>query len=218
MKKIMFDNHFGLEDAVLNGTKTMTRRVIKDTNLKDGGSFSIVVDKNGEKHFSYLSKPCDKPGYNNVCSYRALKPQYHIGDVVAIAQSYESLIKDVYHGQEENFANRILEAHGKKKIAEVFGWTNKMYVRSDLMPHQIRITDIKIERLQNISDEDCLKEGVEKWMDSYIVPGIMEYRKKHNALFDTPKLAFAALIKKTCGTITWHQNPYVFVYTFELVR
>lgn len=51
MKKIMFDNHYGLENAVLNGTKTMTRRAIKDTNLKDGGSFSIVVDKK-----SYESK------------------------------------------------------------------------------------------------------------------------------------------------------------------
>ena len=215
MKKIMFDNHYGLENAVLNGTKTMTRRVIKDTNLKDGGSFSIVVDKNGEKHFSYLSKPCDKPGYNNVCSYRALKPQYHIGDVVAIAQRYWDLrdCDAFYEALAKADPSFPLECIKGEK-----GCHNKMFVKAKWMPHQIRITDIKVERLQDISDEDCLKEGVIKWMDSYIVPGIMEYRKKNNMCFDTPKLAFAALIKKTCGTITWHQNPYVFAYTFELIK
>ena len=43
------------------------------------------------------------------------------------------------------------------------GWSNTMFTKADLMPHHIRITDIKIERLQNISDEDCFKEGIFKW-------------------------------------------------------
>ena len=42
------------------------------------------------------------------------------------------------------------------------GWNNKMFVRADLMPHRIKITGIKLERLQDISEEDIYKEGFEK--------------------------------------------------------
>ena len=93
-----------------------------------------------------------------------------------------------------------------------------MFVRADLMPHRIRITDIKVERLQDISEEDCLREGVEKWMDGYIVTGIMENRGRNNVCFDTPREAFAALIDSISGKGTWNSNPWVFAYTFELVR
>ena len=212
MKKIMFDNHFGLENAVLNGTKTMTRR--------------LVATKGTHKLVEKMIDECDHDG---VCNYLINNhSRFQIGDVVAIAQPYESLVKDVYHGQEENFANRILEAHGKKKIAEVFGWTNKMYVRSDLMPHQIRITDIWIERLQDISDEDCMNEGiyidetrcfdVETFKDGKAY--CFDVTRKHTStwFFPTPKLAFEGLIRKMYGKKVWDDNPYVFVYTFELVK
>lgn len=39
------------------------------------------------------------------------------------------------------------------------GWDNKMFVRAEHMPHRIRITDIRVERLQDISDEDCLRKA-----------------------------------------------------------
>ena len=42
------------------------------------------------------------------------------------------------------------------------GYTNKMFVKSDLMPHHIKITNIRMEQLQDISEEDCLKEGIHK--------------------------------------------------------
>ena len=35
-----------------------------------------------------------------------------------------------------------------------------MFVKADLMPRHIEFTDRKVERLQDISDEDCLKEGI----------------------------------------------------------
>lgn len=199
MKKIMFDNHYGLEDAVLNGTKTMTRR--------------LIATKGTHKLVEKMMNECD---LNGVCRYLIERySRFQEGDVVAIAQRYWDLREcdAFYEALEKADPSFPLECIKGEK-----GCHNKMFVKAKWMPHQIRITDIKIERLQDISDDDCLKEGVIKWMDSYIVPGIMEYRKKNNMCFDTPKLAFAALIKKTCGTITWHQNPYVFAYTFELIK
>ena len=93
-----------------------------------------------------------------------------------------------------------------------------MFVRADLMEETIRITDIQLQRLNNITDEDCLKEGVEKWIDCYIVAGIMENHGKNNVCFDTPREAFAALIDRISGKGTWERNPWVYVYTFELLR
>ena len=86
------------------------------------------------------------------------------------------------------------------------------------MPHQIRITDIRIERLQDISDEDCLREGVwkEYWAEgdsAYLI-----YNGYREIQFDTPREAFSVLINRVSGKGTWQSNPYVFVYEFELVK
>ena len=102
------------------------------------------------------------------------------------------------------------------------GWNNKMFVRADLMIHEIHITNVRVERLQDISDEDCLKEGISKSSapGQYYVNGLQ--RPMHNdgvlRSFTSPRDAFAALIDKISGKGTWNRNPWVFVYEFELVR
>lgn len=127
-------------------------------------------------------------------------PRYKPGEVVAVAQPYKDVI---YTG---GLPHPLV---GKP------GWTNKMFVRADLMPHQIRITDIHVERLQDISCMDCVSEGVIKngpWRPfNYAVPGFSEW-------FETPQKAFAALIDKVSGKGTWDSNPYVYVYEFDLLK
>ena len=107
-------------------------------------------------------------------------------------------------------------------VGNTSGWSNKMFVRADLMPHQIRITHIHIERLQEISDEDCLKEGVMRYTcNLYEFRGIcysFDGDKAKMGTYLTPRGAFAALIDKISGKGTWESNPYVFVYEFELVK
>ena len=79
------------------------------------------------------------------------KPHYEVGEVVAIAQPY----KDIY-------PNADFEMIGDKFMTESAGWSNKMFVKANLLPHHIRITDVKVERLQDISDKECLREGVKR--------------------------------------------------------
>lgn len=119
MKKIMFSDKYLLTQAVLNGSKTMTRRVLRD-NVPLG---------NREETAKHLP--------------------YKVGEIVAIAQSY----KEVY-------PNADFEMVGDDFMNESAGWTNKMFVKASLMKRHIRITDVKVERLQDISDEDVLREGV----------------------------------------------------------
>ena len=197
MKKIMFNDRYGLTQAVLDGKKTMTRRIVPidlynqtDWKAVAEGDLEAVVD--GEGYYHDI-RNCGK---------------YRVGEEVAIAQSYEAIGLTFISPPDTQWGCTY----------EMQGYSNKMFVRADLMPHRIRITNIKVERLQDISDEDCMKEGVEKWIDCYIVSGIMENQGKNNVCFDTPREAFAALIDRISGKGTWNRNPWVHVYTFELLR
>jgi hypothetical protein len=217
-KKIMFNDKYGLTQAVLDGRKTMTRRVCKYDRPNE--TYDIVFpvfepndyDNDGNivsplnYAFGWKNDKGDFTGWNI--------PKYKVGEVVAIAQSYESL------GMNPEIALNDKDGIGfytKTKFAP--GWKNKMFVRADLMPHHIRITNIKIERLQDISDKDCLKEGIYKgqcgsadthFMDAYYYKGDIQP-------YCTPREAFAALIDKVSGKGTWESNPYVFAYEFELI-
>lgn len=93
-------------------------------------------------------------------------------------------------------------------------------VDPDLMPHQIRITSIRAEQLQDISDEDCLREGIyiDGGDDSYVPHYFYDYPNNPLNGFDTPREAFAFLIDEISGRGTWQSNPYVWVYEFELLN
>ena len=86
------------------------------------------------------------------------------------------------------------------------------------MPHHIRIINVKIERLQDISDVDCLAEGIE--FDHKVQMFYVNYNRVTGSrvwLSDTPRKSFAVLIDKISGRGIWNSNPFVFVYKFELV-
>ena len=193
MKKIMFNDKYGLTQAVLEGRKTQTRRIVP----KD--FFSLTWDeKNGT--LWYENSMGDFIDVRN-SKYALCK----VGEVIAVAQSYKDCLA-------ENPYNRAYFLNGSA------GWNNKMFVAADRMIHQIRITDVKIERIQDISDEDCLKEGVVKWDAGQKDIPFFSYPNSAKCDYDTPQEAFANLINKVSKKDVWSENPYVFVYDFELVK
>lgn len=213
MKKIMFNDKYSLTQAVLDGRKTMTRRIIKCPETYKGRpvkGLRITGSKDIRLAVEMLvyNEECDDfvPMY--------IQPRYEIGEVIAVAQSYESL------GMNPEIVLNDKDGIGfytKTKFAP--GWKNKMFVRADLMPHHIRITNIKVERLQGISDEDCLKEGVVQKFDTDGTPRYRVPCEKHTWAYatDSARDAYHFLIDKVSGKGTWESNPYVFVYEFELI-
>lgn len=213
MKKIMFNDKYGLTQAVLEGRKTQTRRIMnpqpedcstvhrlyKSAYWKDK-PMSLVVNEDGSVY-------CELCGYGAKLEGGSIfRLPYKVGEIVAVAQSYNSFYNDE--------CNLNLFPNGA-------GWTNKMYVKPELMPYRVRITAVSVERLRDISDVDCLKEGIIKgkvgsedthFMDAYYIPTL----KKDP--FCTPQGAYSYLIDKISGKGTWERNPYVFVYDFELVK
>ena len=91
MKKIMFNDKYGLTKAVLSGRKTMTRRIVKTPRTFKGIEVhGWVFAKNAEgRYYSYLT---DEDGSHIEGSY--LKPNYNIGEIVAVAQAYNDFFTD----------------------------------------------------------------------------------------------------------------------------
>ena len=208
-KKIMFSDKYCLTQAVLCGAKTMTRRVLKvpkTCNGKEVYSFNILTNSLGTQCVDLIDY-----GGNVLGSW---KPHYEVGEVVAIAQPY----KDIY-------PNADFEMVGDGFMKESAGWSNKMFVRAELMLRHIRFTDVKVERLQDISDDDIMREGIRK--ESFAGSGSMFFydrtfvRDKKRCVEpiynSTPRRAFASLMYKIIGGRTWESNPWVVAYSFELV-
>lgn len=181
MKKIMFNDRYGLTQAVIDGRKTMTRRLVPQN----------VVD--------YYTYEAEDPTMIDAA-------RYQVGEIVAVAQSYEALANSGY-------LDKMMETSStfKREYCGA-GWSNKMFVKADLMPIKIRITDIKVERLQDISRKDIIREGIR--YDEYSD----KYYSGNNQGFFFAKEAFADLIDKVSGKGTWKKNPWVYVYEFELVK
>lgn len=196
MKKIMFNDKYGLTHAVLEGRKMQTRRIIpaRIINYADTTCF-LTFDKKplSEEQKDYKCYMTCDGDYVDIRDYAA----YRVGEKVAIAQNYKDAGCDFYFH------------------AGLPGWHNKMFVRADLMPHRIRITNVRVEHLQDISDEDCLKEGVRQFKNKN---GDDVYSINDGSCFTTARIAFASLIDKVSGRGTWDSNPWVFVYDFELLR
>ena len=219
MKKIMFSDEFLLTKAVLEGRKTQTRRLIKCRKTFKGewvAGFNIHIRPSDKK---VVGLPCMYDADESEFDGGEILPKYKVGEVVAVAQSY----KDIY--SVEGLETMDMMVQGMKNSK---GWNNKMFVAAGMMIHRIRITNVRVERLQNISDEDCLKEGVVV-NEPKIKGGInmyypCEYLRScakevgWGRVFHTPREAFAHLINKVSRKDVWSENPYVFVYDFELVK
>ena len=229
MKKIMFNDKYGLTEAVLSGRKTMTRREDKKLNHPLVTSTSEWgIDDKGKAYVTIT--------YSTGLT-EDVYPAYQIGETVAIAQAY-GIIRwpPLSYTEFKPIYDEII--HSK-------GWKNKMFVKAKYMPYRIRITDIKVEKLQGISIEDCEKEGIIRvnWRQ-YLKQDVDDFSpqpyKDHHVwtlpIFEesfldswaeqkqgefaavSPDIAFAVLIDNISGKGTWMRNPWVFAYEFELTR
>lgn len=204
MKKCMFNDKFGLTGAVLAELKTMTRREDKKlnhplvTDISDWG-----IDEKGKAYVAITYST----GLTEV-----VYPAYQIGEEVAVAQSYKSIVEQ---DPTNDYGNYYI-----KQFMYTPAWTNKMFVKANFMPHHILITNLKFERLQDISDEDIMREGIMEgefmntW-DRYYYDSWGDV--PNHITFPTARAAFASLIGRISGRGTWERNPWVFAYEFKLI-
>ena len=205
----MFNDKYGLTKAVVEGRKTQTRRVVPKRVLDKikqfqeyyyDATFDMLEGIELLTHY-FLTEKCGKLPYN-------------VGEVVAVAQR----MCDVYAEWDMAYLGKDTKA-----LMEKFGgspcFKNKMFARASEMPHQIRITNVRLEKLEDISEQDAIAEGITYaglTYDDYGEPVfVIDGCKK---IFSSAKDAYAWLIDKISGKGTWVSNPYVFVYDFEIIK
>lgn len=232
MKKIMFNDRYGLTRAVIEGRKTMTRRL-----CKDNATGEVILAREVESWRYYpeenLVAFLMKNGDIKTCT-----PQYTVGEEVAVAQNYEDALEE-YNRMGDTVGWGALVGSTENGCA---GYYNKMFVKAELMPHRVKMEAMKIEPVKEITEEECLKEGMEKdfaegdplyWFPvSHTGISWKEYRQRVSEIsrhiegdayiyfFDNPREAFAALFEKrgVGGPGMWEKNPFVAAYEYRLER
>ena len=196
----MFNDAYGLTQATIEGYKKNTRRneftkaeQTRLTNLVNAGYRLVIQDD------------CVKVYAEDATLLFSKPTRYKVGEVVAVAQRYQDIF------DYSNCVNPFAYLDDEKQS----GWTNKMFVKAELMPHRLRITGIRAERLQDISADDCIKEGVRIVPPDFALPPLYEGAWR---LFSTPRQAFTCLIDKVSGRGTWARNPWVVAYEYELIK
>lgn len=209
----MFNDEYGLTRAVLNGRKSQTRRISKEQMQIRRSVFY-------------------KSGLESIHGYE-VKPPYDVGEVVAIAQNYKSINEfyEIAYKRHHSADGQLATEYNipfkeiikwfelRESLKNTAGWDNKMFVKANLMLHHIKITKIRFERLQDISDKDCLEEGVVQRFDADGTPRYYVSWCKHTWAYitDSAKDAYHFLIDKVSSKGIWESNPYVWVYDFHLI-
>lgn len=214
MKSIMYNEHFGLESATLNGSKIRTMRDELNQNKKHSEEkmefINLINDEECYFELSFDGLNCFNLNCNDGLIHE-FKTKYKVGEIVAIKQSYKVL--DSWE-MDKNLMCHYGFGNNPKRL---HGWNNKMFVCNDLMPHKIQITDIKLEKPQDISDDDCINEGIIPQFRPQSMRTLFYYGEGEN-YFYTPREAFSVLIDKICGKGTWNKNEYHVVYYYKLIK
>lgn len=214
--------------ASVAGTKTQTRRVMNLPKYTDDDNDVEAVWFLGKKPASYddnefafldMAWPIETyPTY--------IKARYSVGEIVWMQEPYviedwcykiekgekteKVLVIGKYLDDDSSFRSFLTTRPSELFIGRKFPYrnTSARFMYKSLARHFFKITGIKCERLQDISEEDAEAEGI-NWMRS--IPDADETL--------TAKQLFMCLwnsINEKRG-YGWKTNPWVFAYTYEKV-
>ncbi|RNC66455.1 hypothetical protein [Proteiniphilum sp. X52] len=155
-----------------------------------------------------------------------INPRYKVGEIVYLKEPYyvhkmsnpfvtQTWSETIYkYGDDPDVVTYMEELLGIER------WQNKLFMPEKYARHFIKITAVRAERLQDISEEDCLLEGIQVTFYDPDCPesGNVYYAPLVDDAFWTPQEAYAALIDKINGAATWESNPFVWVIDYELLK
>lgn len=156
-----------LYHQIIMGRKTQTRRSgglkeVNDTSIQMNGHqrsaedcklLAISFDKQNRLLASF-----DKP--SKIIAVFC-KSRYKIGEIL--------FLKEPYVGQGGHYSY-LFNLKQDSLMRRTIGWKNKMFMPADAGRNFIKITGIRCERLLDISDQDCIAEGIETCVSMPIGP------------------------------------------------
>lgn len=182
--------------AILEGRKNQTRRVVKArsyiSDVVDGVPYEMTEDD---------SQPIKCPyGY--------------VDDVLWVREKWAPIIDDT--------GKRIGFYHSTDTDIYTGKWKPSIHMPKEACRLFIKIKSIRVERLQDISEEDAKLEGVESWVNERLKskPTIFKnYLQNEDAWFCSKAYtSFHTLWELINGKESWDANPWVWVIEFEKIK
>jgi len=191
---------FGVDmvQAILDGRKTKVRMVVKYKKEIDAEmvGFSCFTP---EGHFSVRGVH-----ENGDYGESFFKLRYKKGDIVYVKETF----------LKEDISSNLPD--GLKKSPR---WVSGRFMPKSAARIFLEITDVKVERLHDISINDAIAEGIEvlsiPGLPEHVVP-FKDYLNDDN-YFQRSDYSFQSLWEKTNGKKSWDANPWVWVYEFKKI-
>ena len=195
--------------AILDGRKTVTRRKVEFLKGKNPNWTGYVRD--GHMLYNGTNEPCIKP------------PRYIVNDYLYVRETirlidFSYIDGDWSAGVEYRADNSIGTClHMLPKGAqERIGWRPSVHMPKEAARIFLKVTDVKVERLQDIDGIGCEREGAITINNPYIRHDKDTYdnygRKFFSALWDS------TIPKKDLKKYGWDASPWVWVIEFERVE
>ncbi|MGR3809571.1 hypothetical protein [Jiulongibacter sp. NS-SX5] len=191
--------------ALQEGRKTMTRRTqgLEEIN-RAPDKYEVVTLNIGEYLFS-----TDSGGLRPEVT---IKAKYQKGDIIWVRESFTVMGHTTKH-----FAYKA----DLVKQGWDFKWKPSIHMPKAAARIFKKVTNVRVERLQQISQEDCIREGIKQeqfppmWEDSFYFYPCNDSRDRTYS--DSAKVSFYSLWRSINGQNSWDLNPWVFVYEFEVL-
>jgi len=201
--------------AIIEGRKTMTRRVIKPQPIL--GENRVWQGKGKSCSFGFTTESATEMyKLNGSCPYG------QIGDVLWVRETFlkHPIPNEGYKFKANYSIEQLNTSIFKNKILK---WKPSLFMPKAACRIFLKITEIRVERLQDITNEDSLKEGIEigETVKSPLSDNNLQTYK--NYLSDefkwyAPKLSFNTLWQSINGKDSWEANPWVWVICFERIE
>lgn len=223
--------------AILNGGKTQTRRIIKAPTAR--GEY-VTSFNNGVPELNF--GPDDRKANGNLQWHRC--PYGQVGDQLWVRETWgyfdpngtgqnnESPQCADSSGYMMMPGNEELLTYWRRRITYRATWEEPKFGigpeaplkwhPSIHMPRwasrtQLEITNMRVERLLDISDADCLAEGINQEIIKSLV-GDPPDSGYESALIINPILAYQHLWESINGEGSWDANPWVWVIEFKVIK
>lgn len=185
MKPIVFNAQ--MVRAILEGRKTVTRRVVK---FPRGWN---------PKFTGYIPDGAVLYGSNNI---PAAKAPVQVGDVLWVRETWSRMETGQY----------LYKADNEKPISYL-GWRPSIHMPREAARIFLRVTDVRVERLQDITPDQIDAEGCKEWAYSATTGELLP----SGPLWF--KIAWDSTVKaKNMSTYSWDANPWVWVIEFERIN
>ena len=216
IKPILFNTE--MVRAILDGRKTCTRRLVKpQPDEKHIFPLGFVTDSTEKKEVGCFGFAANEYGG----SIQYVKPPYRYapGDILYVRETWHKYTKRIGKGE----SCRLAEFYGyKASVANSEDaeepWHPSIHMPKEAARIWLKVTDVRVERLQEISEDGAVKEGiyVANCKDCNAPFGCDACPDEGYEEIDEFAELWDSTIKKSdIDRYGWDANPWVWVIEFE---